>query len=1304
MLKKLTLTLLLAGALPLTSRADEVEVDGIRYITNPDDHTATVTYVKDSDGNKSFEYDDLYQGNITIPATIDVDWKTYTVTSIGEYAFSDCYNLNSISLPNTVTSIGEYAFNNCNFLNNISLPNTVTSIGDWAFSYCQYLDISLPNTVTTIGEWAFTGCGLSNIILPESVQEIKTGTFYGCGKLTTIKLSNVHSIGDEAFRGCNALQDITLSNVRSIGDRAFYSSNVRVAIINFLDLTPPSLGSNSFSAGNVFIVPDDAKKEYQTVLSDYNSLILAQTEIDINETITDYEIKSTAIENSSALVKELIKSVGLNFDNIKKLKLSGTLNQYDFSAIKLLENLTHIDVSDVIFDSNILDANAFSGLAKLESAILPNSLTEIGNNAFHNCSSLKSINNLSALTNIGNLAFDGCKSLQSIGDLPSLTSIGNFAFYYCSNLKSLGKTPKLESIGSDAFTYCSKMTELNLPETLTKVATNAFSEPTLVHFAGATPPIFNGTEISTVICVPMESVEAYAKVLPDMPMSNILAHESSYFDINVSAREYDSDVLNKINAGFDVDVATKVASLKVRGTINSYDIIAFRNKMLNLRILDLSNATIVGCSYEYYTNCHTEANIIGNNMFSGLKNLREIYLPDNATKIGNNALSNCSNLISVHMPNELKSIGNSAFSGCMKISEIILPEHVTTIGNDAFHFCSGLQNITLPKDLTTIGTKAFSYCGSLKEIILPPLLTNIPTDCFYRCSALKSISLPPTIKRIEAGAFAECFSLIEFHIPAGITFIGGSSIPGSVKDVYTYTIQPTNIGQNTFDSSTYLDATLHVPETSESLYYWDTQWSQFQSITNFNEPYSYFYLTDKDLIEDPDTPRIDGAIDEETGDKKNPDADLGEGSGLIVDGDNSQDLGNVDLDHDGKENGATIIGGNSNTSESGGNVNIDMLNIKIPVVAKKWYFFSFPFDIELSNIKFNGQMVWRYYDGEWRAMHGSGSWKDMKGEKLERGRGYIFQASKAGTLTLSIPNASFNANDWKQQLEQYISENAQDASWNFIGNPFQSYYELADLGFDGPITWWNPNTNSYEAFSPLDDDMSMYPFMAFFVQKPEGVDEAEFFGEYRETKNQKDDPNHRASAKKRRMARRARAAADRMLVNLTVTDGNNSDRTRVVFNNKASEAYEVGVDASKFVSGEAPQIYSLDALNVRYAINERPAGDGVVRLGFYAPASGTYTLQCQRNDCPVTLKDCLTGMTIELNAETTYEFLADKGYDETRFILNANGEEESSIESVTAADPADAKYYRINGMETDGSQRGLKIEVKGNEAKKVIRE
>lgn len=73
---------------------------------------------------------------VTIPETITYKGKTYSVTSIGDYAFSYCSGLQSIIIPNSVTSIGDAVFHSCSGLKSITIPNSVMNIGNFAFLYC----------------------------------------------------------------------------------------------------------------------------------------------------------------------------------------------------------------------------------------------------------------------------------------------------------------------------------------------------------------------------------------------------------------------------------------------------------------------------------------------------------------------------------------------------------------------------------------------------------------------------------------------------------------------------------------------------------------------------------------------------------------------------------------------------------------------------------------------------------------------------------------------------------------------------------------------------------------------------------------------------------------------------------------------------------------------------------------------------------------------------------------------------------------------------------------------------------------
>ena len=105
-----------------------------------------------------------------------------SVTSIGDYAFSDCTALTSVSIPDSVTSIGRSAFYGCTELTSVVIGNGVTSIEDYAFSDCTKLtSVVIGNSVTSIGDYAFSDCTeLTSVIIPDSVTSIGGSAFKGC--------------------------------------------------------------------------------------------------------------------------------------------------------------------------------------------------------------------------------------------------------------------------------------------------------------------------------------------------------------------------------------------------------------------------------------------------------------------------------------------------------------------------------------------------------------------------------------------------------------------------------------------------------------------------------------------------------------------------------------------------------------------------------------------------------------------------------------------------------------------------------------------------------------------------------------------------------------------------------------------------------------------------------------------------------------------------------------------------------------------------------------------------------------------
>ncbi|MEB3383069.1 leucine-rich repeat domain-containing protein [Flavobacterium psychrophilum] len=152
-----------------------------------------------------------FTGAAEIPEIVTYNSKNYAVTSIEEEAFLRCFDLKSITIPNSVTSIGSFAFFDCSDLKSITIPNSVTTIGEAAFFQCTGLtSITIPNSVTSIGESTFSRCsGLTSVTIPNSITSIGNGAFFGCFGLTSVTIpSSVTSIGNRAFYDCVALTTV----------------------------------------------------------------------------------------------------------------------------------------------------------------------------------------------------------------------------------------------------------------------------------------------------------------------------------------------------------------------------------------------------------------------------------------------------------------------------------------------------------------------------------------------------------------------------------------------------------------------------------------------------------------------------------------------------------------------------------------------------------------------------------------------------------------------------------------------------------------------------------------------------------------------------------------------------------------------------------------------------------------------------------------------------------------------------------------------------------------------------------------
>ncbi len=176
------------------------------------------------------------------------------VEFIPDYAFSNCPNLKTFTIPTSVRHIGYKAFFGCKSLQSVTIPKGVTSIGGLAFAECNSLvdivfnathctgaskiennqtfsafhnsksikNVTIGNNVEILPDYLLLGCtSLNTINIPQKVKTIGNNTFAGCINLTTINYDSERCEETLAFNGCAVINLTIGNNVKSIPNFAF---------------------------------------------------------------------------------------------------------------------------------------------------------------------------------------------------------------------------------------------------------------------------------------------------------------------------------------------------------------------------------------------------------------------------------------------------------------------------------------------------------------------------------------------------------------------------------------------------------------------------------------------------------------------------------------------------------------------------------------------------------------------------------------------------------------------------------------------------------------------------------------------------------------------------------------------------------------------------------------------------------------------------------------------------------------------------------------------------------------------------
>lgn len=774
--------------------------------------------------------------------------------------------------------------------------------------------------------------------------------------------------------------------------------------------------------------------------------------------------------------------------------------------------------------------------------------------------------------------------------------------------------------------------------------------------------------------------------------------------VNVPGSLGDS-ILNHVENFVDV------VSLRLSGTLNNDDLNTIKGRLSRLLEMDLTDVKMTS---------------LPNQLFYQRTQLEIVRLPSKLESIGEYAFYQCYALRYIEFPQTLTTINHWAFSECDNLQEVILPEGITYIGNGAFYSCDNNKFVKLPSTLAIINSNAFQYNYNLKEVDFAEGLTHIYNDAFNQCYALNNVKLPTTTYYIGPGAFANNRSLSNIELNEGLFQIADNAfydcdalreitLPSSLVLAYEspfdycenlvkvtcLSIEPPYMKDQIAWGHSMEGRELYVPALSINAYKQTSAWDLFPVI----KPIDYLpeniairtelHLTLPEGIPSNYKPNVEllHAMDPQYG-------------CLTVNGVGTFSIANFAMMYDPNLQ-FNYYDRNLNYCSLVNNSHLRADNVSIDVYPRndRWTFLTLPFDVKMSDIETfcDGTTNWvvRKYDGQKRANgETADTWVKLdNNDILNAGEGYIIQGSRyigtswqeySGFRMKAINNTNknniFRTTDVTVALNTYESEFAHNRSWNLIGNPYPCYYDTRFMDFEAPITVWNMRNNTYTAYSPSDDSYILCPGEAFFVQRPVDNGNIVFSKDGRQTNR---------NVRTIEAARRVSNASPRTIINLSLSDGNNTDRTRIVLNDKATLQYEMDKDASKFMSTDAtvPQLFTTTE-GVDYAINERPMADGLVCLSAYIGTEGLYTIALTNevNGYNVVLEDKASNKFVDLTADGEYTFSAEAGTYSSRFMLHFDNET-TGIEDVRSNASDDATVYSVEGVKiVNPSKRGVYIQ------------
>ena len=443
-----------------------------------------------------------------------------------------------------------------------------------------------------------------------------------------------------------------------------------------------------------------------------------------------------------------------------------------------------------------------------------------------------------------------------------ITHIGGCLYVYlelftlklCNNLQEITIPESVQAIRPGAFRDCSR---------LKKVTVLGNADFSWEDFDEYTNDPFDG-------CISLEEIEAYSNTCAER---YAIAKDIKFKSRGVKPVQI--QVGNNVYATVDGDTLTLSGSGATWDAAVSWSEI---NKNDIKKIVVEEGTTTLGDS-----------------LFGGFNNLKEVTLPTSLRQIETSVFSNCWSLENIVIPEGVVTIASDSFQGCLNLKrisfpstlneipqlgtlwstefgyqgglpleEIVIAEGVKKIAREAFIDCSSLKYIELPDSINVIDAWAFKGCTSLESIKLPKELSKLGVDVFDGCNSLSTLVFPTSIKTIPAlgeefgvgvtsvtipegietigdSAFAECSNLSSITLPTSINQIGIYAFANTAITEFTWPELITTIPHGIFERCKYLKE-FSVPETVTEIS--DNAFKSCASLEKITIPKSVTYIGD----------------------------------------------------------------------------------------------------------------------------------------------------------------------------------------------------------------------------------------------------------------------------------------------------------------------------------------------------------------------------------------------------------------------------------------------------------------------------